>query len=245
MSAPLPHPTAAPTDTAGAFAPAGVGLRLDHITLVRGPTRVFEDLTLHLTQQRIGLIGDNGAGKSSLFRLLCGLDQPLSGQVTRPAGMSLGMMFQNPDEQIIFPTVAEELGLSLQASGVSRQAARAQARDWLQARGMGAWAERAIGSLSQGQRQHLCWLALLMAEHDVLLLDEPFSSLDLPGQARLERDIAQAAQQVIVSTHVLHHIRHFERVIWLDAGRVRHDGQGREVCAAYEADVAQRALRDR
>jgi biotin transport system ATP-binding protein len=73
-----------------------------------------------------------------------------------------------------------------------------------------------------------------------LLLDEPFSSLDLPHQAQLKRDMAQATQQIIVATHVLDPIRTFERVIWLDQGRVRADGAGAEVCTAYEADVALR-----
>jgi len=220
----------------------GAGVVLDKVVWTRGQTQVFDGLSLHLHEPRIGLIGDNGAGKSSLFRLICGLDRPDAGQVTVQASSSVGMMFQNPDEQIIFPTVEEELGLSLQAVGLTRQAARARAREWLVARGLGAWAERAIGSLSQGQRQHVCWLAMLIASHGLLLLDEPFSSLDLPGQARLDRDIAQASQQVIVSTHVLNHIRHFERVIWLDLGQVRGDGPGHEVCAAYEADVIERSL---
>ena len=220
---------------------AGVSVQIDNVTLVRGNTPVFEGLNLQLTQRRIGLIGDNGAGKSSLFRLICGLDQPTQGKVLVQAKSGVGMMFQNPDEQIIFPTVQEELALSLQASGLSRQAARAHARAWLEARGLGAWAERAIGSLSQGQRQHVCWLALLIASHSLLLLDEPFSSLDLPAQARLEREMESVAQHVIVSTHVLHHIRHFERVIWLDRGAVKSDGPGEHVCAAYEADVAARA----
>jgi biotin transport system ATP-binding protein len=221
----------------------GVRVHLDNITSARGATTVFEGLNLNLTERRIGLIGDNGAGKSSLFRLICGLDRPKTGHVQVHGPSSLGMMFQNPDEQIIFPTVEEELGLSLQASGLSRQAARAHARDWLAARGLGAWAERAIGSLSQGQRQQVCWLSLLIASHGLLLLDEPFSNLDLPGQAQLDHEVAHAPQHIIISTHVLQHIRHFERVIWLDAGAVRLDGPGQAVCAAYEADVAARSAR--
>jgi biotin transport system ATP-binding protein len=105
---------------------------------------------------------------------------------------------------------------------------------------LGAWAPRAIGSLSQGQRQQVCWLALQIASHGTLLLDEPFASLDLPHQALLRRDMAQASPQIIVATHVLAPIRDFERVIWLDKGQVRADGHGAEVCAAYEADVASR-----
>ncbi|WP_408595048.1 energy-coupling factor ABC transporter ATP-binding protein [Limnohabitans sp.] len=239
MSTLSPSPSHTPRSSDAPL--AGVSVQIDNVTLIRGNTPVFEGLNLQLTQRRIGLIGDNGAGKSSLFRLICGLDKPTTGHVRVQAESSVGMMFQNPDEQIIFPTVEEELGLSLHASGMSRQAARAHARAWLEARGLGPWAERAIGSLSQGQRQHVCWLALLIASHSLLLLDEPFSSLDLPAQARLERDMASVSQHVIVSTHVLHHIRHFERVIWLDGGAVKRDGSGMDVCAAYEADVAARA----
>jgi biotin transport system ATP-binding protein len=219
---------------------------LENITLIRGSTNIFANLSLHLSEPRIGLIGDNGAGKSSLFRLISGLDQPQSGLVHLPRAEAhstapvVGMMFQNPDEQIIFPTVEEELALSLHHLRLSRADAQAHVRAWLAARGLADWAPRAIGSLSQGQRQHVCWLALLIGAHRTLLLDEPFSSLDLPGQALLRQEIAAAPQQVIVSTHVLDHVRHFERVIWLDKGHVRGDGLGAEVCAQYEADVAAR-----
>ncbi len=80
----------------------------------------------------------------------------------------------------------------------------------------------------------------MIASHQTLLLDEPYASLDLPNQALLHRDIAQAKAQIKVSTHVPDHVRHFERVIWLDKGQVRADGVGLDVCAAYEADVAAR-----
>ena len=147
-------------------------------------------------------------------------------------------MFQNPDDQIIFPTVEEEL--ALRPLGLNKRQAREQARAVLDQRGLAHWAERAVSSLSQGQRQQVCWLSLLIAAPEVLLLDEPFASLDLLGQARLAQDIAQATQQILISTHVLDHVRAFERVIWLEQGRVRGDGPGTEVCAAYEADVALR-----
>ena len=223
-------------------------VRLQSVTLLRGSTRVFDDFSIELAERRIGLIGDNGAGKTSLFRLLCGLDTPSSGRIhvhgreVAGAGQApVGMMFQNPDEQIIFPTVEEELALGLEASGATRRQAVGQARQWLAARGLGHWAERAVSSLSQGQRQHVCWLSLLIAAPAVLLLDEPYASLDLPNQALLRQEIEQAPQQVLVSTHLLDHVRDFERVVWLERGKVRADGPGREVCAAYEADVACRA----
>ncbi|WP_237219004.1 energy-coupling factor ABC transporter ATP-binding protein [Rhodoferax aquaticus] len=225
-------------------------LSISNAVLKRGTTPVFDGLTLQLNERRIGLIGDNGAGKSSLFRMACGLEAPQSGSVTVQGLVAfrinaqrpnlVGMMFQNPDDQIVFPTVQEELALGLTATGIPRRDAIAQARTFLATRGLAAWAERAISSLSQGQRQHVCWLAILLSQPALILLDEPFASLDLPGQALLHEDIAQAPQQIIVSTHVLEHLRGCDRVVWLDHGRVRADGAADTVCEQYRADVATR-----
>lgn len=230
-------------------------IRLEAVTLVRGSQRVFEGLTLDLQEMRIGLVGDNGAGKSSLFRLISGLDQPQEGRVVvhgcdtqadrRRLSKHVGLMFQNPDDQIIFPTVAEELAFSLTARGETRQAARQQARDFLAQRGLEAWAGRAVSELSQGQRQQVCLLALQISEPATLLLDEPFASLDLLSQARLAAQLEASDHQILVSTHLLEHVYDFERVLWLDQGRVRGDGPGREVCEAYAEDVRERAAAER
>ena len=202
------------------------------------------------------LTGPTGSGKSSLLRAIIGLAPHftggnLSGSIEiegfqtlgkRPHELAhlIGYVNQQPEGGFATDTVEEELALSLRHLRLSRAETQTQVRAWLAARGLADWAPRAIGSLSQGQRQHVCWLALLIGAHQTLLLDEPFSSLDLPGQALLHKEIAAAPQQVIVSTHALNHVRHFERVIWLDKGHVRADGLGAEVCAQYEADVAAR-----
>ena len=277
-------------------------LHLEDIHLTRGRTPVFAGLNLVLPEPRIGLIGHNGAGKTSLLRLLCGLETPERGRFhivpdrpgapspaspdaagpaapaaalapdappvrsaptastaptpPPPAGRQtsppattrqpdgtrhrpppVGMMFQNPDDQIIFPTVAEELALGLQPQGLKKREALQQARSFLAERGLEGWADRAISTLSQGQRQHVCWLSLLLAGPATLLLDEPYASLDLPGQARLFHDLAHTDRQLIVSTHLLDHVRPYPRVLWLHQGRIRADGDGASVCAAYEAHV--------
>jgi biotin transport system ATP-binding protein len=241
---------------------AGQGWRLDGIHLRRGVTQVFDGLNLQLAEPRIALIGHNGAGKTSLLRMLAGLELPEQGRIhlhgeelhgperTHAPSTQVGLMFQNPDDQIIFPTVEEELALSWQsaqpvpgkkAARVDRKAAKAGVQRFLHARGLADWGPRAVGALSQGQRQWVCWLAMLLAEPRVLLLDEPFASLDLPGQMRLAADIAACPQQVIVSTHVLEHVSDWPRVLWLERGRVRADGPGAETCAAYEASVREGA----
>jgi biotin transport system ATP-binding protein len=233
--------------------PSGAAPQLRGVNWRRGGRWVLRDIDLWLHEPRIALIGDNGAGKSSLFRLLSGLDQPDSGEIhfappPRDASVTvcngLGLMFQSSEDQIIFPTVEEELALSLSPWVPQRAQALAQAREWLFTQGLGEWASRGMGSLSQGQRQYVCWLALRIAPHRTLLLDEPFASLDLPAQWRLRREFAAVPQQLVVSTHLLSHVQDFDRVIWLEAGRVRADGVPAEVCAAYEAEVAARPLRD-
>lgn len=239
---------AARTAGAGAELHAGTGWDLQGIHLRRGQNQVFAALDLGLHEARIALIGHNGAGKSSLLRLLSGLETPQGGTISwrgqaLPGGAQqggpnrhVGLMFQNPDDQIIFPTVQEELALSWQSAHAGdRKSARAAVARFLAARGLADWQTRAVGSLSQGQRQWLCWLAMLLAEPQVLLLDEPYASLDLPGQMRLAADVQRCSQQVIVSTHVLEHVRPFPRVLWLEQGRIRADGPGEAVCAAYEA----------
>lgn len=227
------------------------GWELQDIHLRRGQTPVFAGLHLQLHEARIGLIGFNGAGKTSLLRMLAGLDVPQQGRIVRQGetlhsaerghapSRRVGLMFQNPDDQIIFPTVQEELQLSWRSAhpGSSRAQAAQAVADFLQQRGLAHWAERAVGRLSQGQRQWVCWLAMRVAQPEVLLLDEPYASLDLPGQLRLAADIAACPQQVLVSTHVLDYVRDYPRVLWLEQGQLRLDGPGQQVCAAYEAHV--------
>ena len=227
------------------------GWELQDIHLRRGQTPVFAGLHLQLHEARIGLIGFNGAGKTSLLRMLAGLGVPQQGRIVRQGetlhsaerghapSRRVGLMFQNPDDQIIFPTVQEELQLSWRSAhpGSSRAQAAQAVADFLQQRGLAHWAERAVGSLSQGQRQWVCWLAMRVAQPEVLLLDEPYASLDLPGQLRLAADIAACPQQVLVSTHVLDYVRDYPRVLWLEQGQLRLDGPGQQVCAAYEAHV--------
>lgn len=229
-------------------------ISIEDVSLVRGSRTVFEKLSLHLSESRIGLIGDNGAGKSSFFRLICGLDRPQSGAVkvhgidtaldAKGLPQKVGLMFQSPEDQIIFPTVIEELAFSLTAQGQSRAQAHQAAALFLQAHGLEAWANRAISELSQGQRQQICLAAILIAEPNTLLLDEPYSSLDLLSQARFSAQLRKAHQQIIVSTHALDHLRDFERVIWLVRGQVHADGKPGEVCAAYRDYVTGRFLQE-
>lgn len=225
-------------------------IALSSITAKRGARILFEHLSLTLAERRIGLIGDNGSGKTSLLRLIAGLLRPESGRVSVHGADTVadrarlpalvGFLFQNPDDQIIFPTVGEELAFGLTALGTDRRTAQARVLSFLAQEGLPHWRERAVSALSQGERQRLCLMALDLAAPRVLLLDEPFASLDLPTQRALSRRIAQADRQILLSTHTLALVEPFERVLWLENGQVRQDGPGPAVCAAYRDDVGRR-----
>lgn len=209
---------------------------------------MFDNLSLELSQRRIGLVGDNGSGKSTLLRLANGLLRADQGEVVingrhlqgRDLADGVGFVFQNPDHQIIFPTVGEEIAFGLTERGASAADARRDADELLTRHGCTGWGERAIHELSEGQKQLVCILAVIAPAPSVLLLDEPFSSLDLPTRLSLSARLAQLPQQVVMASHDLDLLHDFDRVIWLDRGLVRADAAPAEVLPLYRAHAAAR-----
>lgn len=206
-------------------------MNLRSISLERGASPVFQSLDLALPEARIGLVGANGSGKSSLLRLIKGLLKPSSGSLdVQP---NAGFVFQNADHQLLFPTVMEELCFGLLEQGETPAAAREAAESLLQQHQAAYLKDRAVHDLSDGQRQLLCILSVLMDRPNLLLFDEPFSSLDLGTTRQLMRLIAALPQQCIMATHDLSLLEDFDRVIWLDQGAVRMDGSAAMVIQSY------------
>lgn len=217
-----------------------------------GGKSILHPLTLTLTEPRIGLIGRNGSGKTSLLRLIAGLAAPSSGTVrlgpTDPARdrratlAQIGILFQNPDHQILFPTVEEELAFGLIQQGhPNPKQAVAQLLDQ---EGRSTWAKAPTHTLSQGQRQYLCLLAILAMGPAWLLLDEPFAALDLPTQTRLKRRLASLPQHQILISHDPAALAHCQRLLWLDEGRLRADGTPSDILPAYSEAMETLATQD-
>jgi biotin transport system ATP-binding protein len=209
---------------------------------------------LRLDAQRIGVIGDNGSGKSTMLRLINGLLLPSSGRIV-VAGLEtarhrkelpaqVGFVFQNPDHQLIFPTVGEEIAFGLTERGMPARQARNQALTLLEQHGCTGWVDRNVNELSGGQKQLVCILAVLATEPSILLMDEPFSSLDLPTRLVLSRKIMRLPQQIVMASHDLDLLAQFDRVIWLDAGCIREDGSPADVLPAYREHAAMAAEAD-
>ncbi|AXQ94197.1 energy-coupling factor ABC transporter ATP-binding protein [Cereibacter azotoformans] len=230
-----------------ASSPSDMGIRLDRATYAAGGRTILSGISLHLTERRIGILGPNGSGKTTLLRLMAGLVAPTDGRVTvegiEPASDrramlgAIGILFQNPEHQIIFPTVEEELAFGLKQMGRSAAEARRAARDLLAAHGRAHWAAASVATLSQGQKQFLCLLSVLAMAPRTILLDEPFSGLDLPTQIRLSRRLAALPQRLVTISHDPAAVADHDRVIWLEQGRVRADGPAPEVASAFRAEM--------
>lgn len=230
------------------------GLWLEGAGLALGGRAILTGIDLHLTEARIGLAGRNGSGKTTLLRLMAGLVAPSAGRVRvdgidpfrdrRGLVARLGVMFQNPDHQIIFPTCAEEIAFGLRQTGLPVAEARAAALRLLKEEGRAAWAEAPVAALSQGQRQYLCLLAVLAMRPATILLDEPFAALDLPTQARLARRLAALPQRLVVVSHDPAVLGRCDRVVWIEGGQVAGDGPPGAVLPAYLAAMAAAGARD-
>jgi biotin transport system ATP-binding protein len=228
------------------------GITLTNVTYAVAGKPILSGLTARLTEHRIGIIGRNGSGKTTILRLIAGLIAPTSGTVTvsglDPAGdrrgvvRALGILFQNPDHQILFPTVAEEIAFGLRQLGQTADAATAHALATLARHGRSHWHNAPTHSLSQGQRHYLCLMSVLAMQPDTILLDEPLAGLDLPTQARLKRAFDALPQRLVTITHDPAHLAGYDRVLWLEAGRIQMDGPPPQVlpafCAAMDAEGA-------
>ncbi|MGL4236824.1 energy-coupling factor ABC transporter ATP-binding protein [Tabrizicola sp.] len=221
------------------------GIDIASASVSLGGRVVLDGLTLRLTEGRIGILGRNGSGKTTLLRLIAGLIAPDGGVVRvdgfdpfkdRKAALSaLGILFQNPDHQILFPTVEEELAFGLAQQGLAQSEALAKAHAVLAEEGRGHWAKAPVSTLSQGQRHYLCLLAVLLMQPRTILLDEPLAGLDLPTQGRLARRFAALPQRLVTITHDPATLAGVDRVLWLDEGRIVADGPPGEVIPAFTA----------
>lgn len=208
---------------------------------------VLHGISARLEDARVGIVGRNGSGKTTLARVIAGLIAPDAGQARiggidmaqdrRAALETVGIIFQNADHQIIFPTVIEEIAFGLTQHGLRQQDADVAARALLARFDKAHWENAATHSLSQGQKQLLCLIAVLAMQPRVIVMDEPFSGLDIPTRLQLMRYLDGIAAQVVTITHDPGQLRDFDRILWLDGGRLIADGPPAMVLPAFEAQM--------
>ena len=185
-----------------------------------GPRPLFESLTFGLAEgERTGLIGPNGTGKSTLLRILAGLDDPDGGLLSVRRGLRVGLLAQQDgasDDAGAGRSVREELAGALEGLGLPDYEADQRIEAGLLQAGF-TNPERPVGELSGGWRKRLSILAQVAREPDLLLLDEPTNHLDLEGVLWLERFLSGLRFSFLVVTHDRRFLeRVTNRVIELD-----------------------------
>ena len=208
-----------------------------------GKERILENVSLVIREQRVGFIGRNGSGKTTLLRILAGLQELNKGKVLidgtevakkrKEAIKKVGIIFQNPDHQIIFPTVGEELRFGLTQLGLKKNEADLKVIACLKKYDKVNWFERSISTLSQGQKHLVCLLSVLLMKPRVLLLDEPFTGIDIPTQLKLEHYLSSLKQTIIHVSHIPETFADYQRLIWMDEGVVQADGTPKTVIKKY------------
>ena len=212
-------------------------------SVIYGKEKIIEDLSLSITEKRVGFIGRNGSGKTTLLRILAGLQELNNGKVLidgtevakkrKEAIKKVGIIFQNPDHQIIFPTVGEELRFGLTQLGLNKNEADLKVIACLKKYDKVDWFERSISTLSQGQKHLVCLLSVLLMKPRVLLLDEPFTGIDIPTQLKLEHYLSSLKQTIIHVSHMPETFADYQRLIWMDEGVVQADGTPKTVIKKY------------
>jgi cobalt/nickel transport system ATP-binding protein len=200
-------------------------------------TPALADVTVALERgARVALLGPTGAGKSTLLQLLNGLLRPDAGAVlvdgapitddtVAAVRRRVGLVFQNPDDQLFLPSLIEDVAFGPLNAGADRADAAARAHAVLESLGLAAVHDRAAHHLSGGERRLAALATVLVSEPDLLALDEPSGDLDARSRRRLLDILVNRREALLIATHDLDLVRGLcSRALVLVGGRLEWDG---------------------
>ncbi len=202
--------------------------------------KILNNINLQIENgMRLAIMGRNGSGKTTLAHLIAGLILPSSGEVrvndisTGDArfqahlGKTVGIVFQNPEHQIVTITVEREIALGLENYGYISEAIHHNVDRQLAKYDLAHLRKKTPNKISGGEKQKLALASVMVLGPEILILDEPMSHLDSDGRATFKADLEQVMQNkdvtVIYVTQDLSEIADFERVIILDGGKIAED----------------------
>lgn len=233
-----------------------------------GHRRILKDVSLRFTAKRTAVLGLNGSGKSTLLGLFNGLTHPDEGIVrvngvdtletpsrgSKGAGSragsqgafeGVGMLFAQPEAQLIMPTVAEDIDLSLrraaavEGSALSGEQRRERIRELLRERGLERLEDQSVFTLSGGEKQLVALTSVLAARPQILLLDEPTTLLDLRNRARLLKHLELLDQMLVLSTHDLDLAASCDEAVIIHDGRLLAQGDAAQLVQQYRTWCAE------
>jgi len=215
------------------------------------PDPVLREVSLRIGRgEMAAVLGHNGSGKSTLAKMTNGILLPDNGRVL-VAGMdtrdetkiwevrqTAGLVFQNPDNQIVATVVEEDVAFALENLGVPPAEIRERVDSALQTVGMYDYREHAPHRLSGGQKQRIAIAGVLAMNPDVLVLDEPTAMLDPKGREEVMDTIIRLCREhgvtILMVTHHMNEAALCDRAIVMDRGRIRLDGTPRHVFSQYD-----------
>lgn len=205
-------------------------IEFDQVTMRFGELTVLDRISVSIGERRVAVVGANGSGKSTFARLLNGLVAPTEGSVridgldtakdARAVRRKVGFVFQNPDNQIVYPLVEEDIAFGLKNLKLPKAEIAARVDAVLARYGMESLRRRPAHLLSGGQKQMLAISAVLVMEPDYVVFDEPTTLLDLRNKRRVTRAIAEMQQTTVVVSHDLEFLEDFERVLVFEGGGI-------------------------
>ncbi|MBK9137836.1 MAG: ABC transporter ATP-binding protein [Verrucomicrobia bacterium] len=211
-----------------------------------GGPEVLRDISFHLGHgERVGLVGPNGVGKTTLLLILAGVIEQFSGDVSvagcdlatragrRSVHRKLGFVFQHTDDQLINATVHEDVAFGPLNLGLPPEEAQRRVAAAMASVGLGDnYRSRIPFHLSAGEKRRVAIAGVMAMQPEIVLMDEPTSDLDPRGRRELVRILAELPVTRIISSHNLEFVLETcDRVLLLDEGRLRADGPVRRVLA--------------
>jgi energy-coupling factor transporter ATPase len=212
----------------------------------------LQDINLRIEAgETVAVIGHNGSGKSTLAKMLAAILRPDSGTVlvdglsTRARGEDIwtirqrvGMVFQNPDDQLVANTVIDDIAFGPENLGLPRFEIEERLREAIQLMNLEGYAHMAISELSVGQKQRVALAGILAMRPAYLLLDEPTTMISGHTARQLMQTLDRLASEqgttIIHITHFMHEISTFKRVIVMHEGRILMEGAPAEIFARAE-----------
>jgi len=197
----------------------------------------------------LAILGHNGSGKSTFAKLVNCLLTPSSGKLfvreldtsvesnTWDIRRNAGMVFQNPDNQIIATVVEEDVAFGLENLGIEPDEIRKRVDSSLAAVGMSAFTQKQPHHLSGGQKQRIAIAGILAMRPDIIILDEPTAMLDPIGRKEVMQTIKMLKDEgitVVLITHYMEEAAEADRIIVMEAGNVAMQGTPREVFCRVE-----------
>ena len=226
-------------------------IRRDEDGNVEGITTAVDNVNLNIAQGSfVAILGHNGSGKSTLAKHMNAILNPTEGTVwvdgmdTSDEGklwdirQTAGMVFQNPDNQIIGQVVEEDVGFGPENMGIPTKEIWERVEESLRAVGMYAYRKYSPNKLSGGQKQRVSIAGVLAMHPKCIVLDEPTAMLDPSGRKEVVRAVRALNQvegvTIILITHYMEEIIHADRVFVMDSGKIAMEGTPREIFSQVE-----------